>query len=50
VGVQVVREEMAAGFKAVGDKVNGINTREGALGHKVNPPGDEVKMVPWGTR
>jgi len=31
-----LREEMAAGFKAVGDKVN--------------PPEDKVKVVPWGTR
>jgi len=49
--IQGVREEMAAGFKALGDKVNGIarqsptNAGEGALGHKVEGHEERISTL-----
>ena len=42
-GVQGVCEEMAAGFKALGDKVNRSGERESALEHKLE--GHEERMM-----
>ncbi len=40
-----LKEEMAAGFKMLGDKVDGINTREGALGYKVDGHEERITLL-----
>jgi hypothetical protein len=36
--IQGVDRKLTSEIRAVGDKVNAVNGREGALGHKVNTP------------